>query len=58
MQHKVMIKAVESHMPAVIIIDEISTRAEVNVCQSMAEIKTMKNQARDSNIRSFPVSVF
>ncbi|XP_071731382.1 uncharacterized protein ycf45 isoform X2 [Rutidosis leptorrhynchoides] len=37
MQHKVMIEAVENHMPEVIIIDEISTRAEVNACQSIAE---------------------
>ncbi|PWA42045.1 P-loop containing nucleoside triphosphate hydrolases superfamily protein [Artemisia annua] len=37
MQHKVMIEAVENHMPEVIIIDEISTRAEVDACQSIAE---------------------
>ncbi|KAD2805826.1 hypothetical protein E3N88_39203 [Mikania micrantha] len=37
MQHKVMIEAVENHMPEVIIIDEISTRDEVNACKSIAE---------------------
>ncbi|MFS7983697.1 putative AAA+ ATPase domain, P-loop containing nucleoside triphosphate hydrolase [Helianthus anomalus] len=36
-QHKVMIEAVENHMPEVIIIDEISTRDEVNACKSIAE---------------------
>ncbi|KAL8217732.1 hypothetical protein R6Q57_021105 [Mikania cordata] len=37
MQHKVMIEAVENHMPEVIIIDEISTWDEVNACKSIAE---------------------
>ncbi|KAK1422188.1 hypothetical protein QVD17_25138 [Tagetes erecta] len=37
MQHKVMIEAVENHTPQVIIIDEISTRDEVNACKSIAE---------------------
>lgn len=37
MQHKVMIEAVENHMPEVIVIDEISTRDEVNACKSIAE---------------------
>ncbi|XP_023773267.1 uncharacterized protein ycf45 [Lactuca sativa] len=37
MQHKVMIEAVENHMPQVIIVDEISTRAEVIACQSIAK---------------------
>ncbi|PWA36209.1 peptidyl-prolyl cis-trans isomerase FKBP19, chloroplastic [Artemisia annua] len=46
----------ENHMPDVIFIDESSTRAEVNACQSMVEIKTMKNQARDTNIRLLPLS--
>lgn len=37
LQHKIMIEAVENHMPQVIIVDEISTRAEVVACQSIAE---------------------
>lgn len=37
MQHKVMIEAVENHMPEVIIIDEIGTEAEVLACRSIAE---------------------
>lgn len=37
MQHKVMIEAVENHMPEVIIIDEIGTEAEVQACRSIAE---------------------
>ncbi|XP_076907207.1 uncharacterized protein ycf45-like [Bidens hawaiensis] len=37
LQHKVMIEAVENHMPEVIIVDEISTRDEVNACKSISE---------------------
>ncbi|VFQ90445.1 unnamed protein product [Cuscuta campestris] len=37
MQHQVMIEAVENHMPQVIIIDEISTEAEVHACRTIAE---------------------
>lgn len=37
MQHKVMIEAVENHMPEVIVIDEIGTEAEVQACRSIAE---------------------
>ncbi|XP_024971128.1 uncharacterized protein ycf45 isoform X1 [Cynara cardunculus var. scolymus] len=37
MQHKVMIEAVENHMPQVIIVDEISTWAEVKACKSIAK---------------------
>ncbi|XP_031490742.1 uncharacterized protein ycf45 isoform X3 [Nymphaea colorata] len=37
MQHKVMIEAVENHMPEVIIVDEIGTEAEALACQSIAE---------------------
>ncbi|XP_074372781.1 uncharacterized protein ycf45 [Apium graveolens] len=37
MQHKVMIEAVENHMPEVIIVDEIGTEAEVQACRSIAE---------------------
>lgn len=37
MQHSVMIEAVENHMPEVIIVDEIGTKAEANACRSIAE---------------------
>ncbi|KAI4351902.1 hypothetical protein L6164_006203 [Bauhinia variegata] len=37
MQHKVMIEAVENHMPEVIIVDEIGTEAEAYACRSIAE---------------------
>lgn len=37
MQHKVMIEAVENHMPEVIIIDEIGTEAEVHACRTIAQ---------------------
>ncbi|KAF6139607.1 hypothetical protein GIB67_033611 [Kingdonia uniflora] len=37
MQHKVMIEAVENHMPQVIIVDEIGTEAEALACRSIAE---------------------
>ncbi|KAF9596310.1 hypothetical protein IFM89_008836 [Coptis chinensis] len=37
MQHKVMIEAVENHMPEVIIVDEIGTEAEALACCSIAE---------------------
>ncbi|KAJ1686326.1 hypothetical protein LUZ63_017716 [Rhynchospora breviuscula] len=37
MQHKVMIEAVENHMPEVIIVDEIGTKAEAVACRSIAE---------------------
>lgn len=37
MQHRVMIEAVENHMPEVIIVDEIGTEAEVHSCRSIAE---------------------
>lgn len=37
MQHKVMIEAVENHMPEVIIIDEIGTDAEVRACRTIAQ---------------------
>lgn len=36
-QHKVMIEAVENHMPEVIIVDEIGTEAEALACRSIAE---------------------
>lgn len=32
-----MIEAVENHMPQVIVIDEISTEAEVHACRTIAE---------------------
>lgn len=37
MQHKVMIEAVENHMPQVIIVDEIGTEAEAHACRTIAE---------------------
>ncbi|KAK6116705.1 hypothetical protein DH2020_049525 [Rehmannia glutinosa] len=37
MQHKVMIEAVENHMPEVIIVDEIGTEAEVHACRTIAQ---------------------
>nr|GMD66625.1 AAA+ ATPase domain protein [Ipomoea batatas] len=37
LQHQVMIEAVENHMPQVIVIDEISTEAEVHACRTIAE---------------------
>lgn len=37
MQHRVMIEAVENHMPEVIVVDEIGTLAEVQACRSIAE---------------------
>lgn len=37
MQHKVMIEAVENHMPEVVIVDEIGTEAEASACRTIAE---------------------
>ncbi|KAL8060062.1 hypothetical protein ABFX02_03G129000 [Erythranthe guttata] len=37
MQHKVMIEAVQNHMPEVIIVDEIGTEAEVRACRTIAQ---------------------
>ena len=37
MQHRVMIEAVENHMPEVIVVDEIGTEAEAHACRSIAE---------------------
>ena len=37
MQHRVMIEAVENHMPEVVIVDEIGTEAEAQDCRSIAE---------------------
>lgn len=37
MQHKVMIEAIENHMPEVIIVDEIGTAAEVDACRTIAQ---------------------
>ncbi|RVW20144.1 Uncharacterized protein ycf45 [Vitis vinifera] len=37
MQHRIMIEAVENHMPEVIIVDEIGTEAEALACRSIAE---------------------
>ncbi|XP_068653367.1 uncharacterized protein ycf45 [Aristolochia californica] len=37
MQHRIMIEAVENHMPEVVIVDEIGTEAEALACRSIAE---------------------
>lgn len=37
LQHKVMIEAVENHMPEVVIVDEIGTEAEATACRTIAE---------------------
>ncbi|KAK9941509.1 hypothetical protein M0R45_007214 [Rubus argutus] len=37
MQHKVMLEAVENHMPEVIIVDEIGTETEALACRSIAQ---------------------
>ncbi|MFA6548652.1 MAG: AAA family ATPase, partial [Candidatus Margulisiibacteriota bacterium] len=37
LQHRVMIEAVENHMPEVIIVDEIGTEAEAMACRTIAE---------------------
>lgn len=37
MQHRLMIEAVENHMPEVVIVDEIGTEAEALACRSIAE---------------------
>ena len=36
-QHRVMVEAVENHMPEVVIVDEIGTEAEALACRSIAE---------------------
>ncbi len=37
LQHKIMIEAVENHMPEVVIVDEIGTEAEATACRTIAE---------------------
>jgi stage III sporulation protein SpoIIIAA len=37
LQHRVMIEAVENHMPEVIIVDEIGTETEAMACRTIAE---------------------
>ena len=37
LQHRVMIEAVENHMPEVVIVDEIGTEAEAAACRTIAE---------------------
>ncbi len=37
LQHKIMIEAVENHMPEVVIVDEIGTEAEAAACRTIAE---------------------
>ncbi|PRW56891.1 P-loop containing nucleoside triphosphate hydrolase [Chlorella sorokiniana] len=36
-QHKIMIEAVENHMPEIVIVDEIGTEAEALACRTIAE---------------------
>jgi stage III sporulation protein SpoIIIAA len=36
-QHRVMIEAVENHMPEIVIVDEIGTEAEALACRTIAE---------------------
>ncbi|KAL3132664.1 Uncharacterized protein ABBQ32_009180 [Trebouxia sp. C0010 RCD-2024] len=36
-QHKVMVEAVENHMPEIIMVDEIGTEAEALACRTIAE---------------------
>ena len=37
LQHKIMIEAVENHMPEIVIVDEIGTEAEAAACRTIAE---------------------
>jgi len=37
LQHRVMVEAVENHMPEVVIVDEIGTEAEALACRTIAE---------------------
>eukprot|EP00850_Spirogloea_muscicola_P016680 SM000137S00458 [mRNA] locus=s137:229545:242969:+ [translate_table: standard] len=37
MQHRIMVEAVENHMPEVVIVDEIGTEAEALACRTIAE---------------------
>eukprot|EP00897_Mesotaenium_endlicherianum_P000202 jgi/Mesen1/10182/ME000076S09691 len=37
LQHKIMVEAVENHMPEVVIVDEIGTEAEAQACRTIAE---------------------
>jgi len=37
LQHRVMIEAVENHMPEVVIVDEIGTELEATACRTIAE---------------------
>ncbi|CAI5527359.1 unnamed protein product [Closterium sp. Naga37s-1] len=37
LQHRVMVEAVENHMPQVVIVDEIGTEAEALACRTIAE---------------------
>ncbi len=36
-QHRLMIEAVENHMPEIVIVDEVSTEAEALACRTIAE---------------------
>ncbi|MCO5580499.1 hypothetical protein L7F22_034367 [Adiantum nelumboides] len=37
MQHKIMVEAVENHMPEIVIVDEIGTEAEALACRTITE---------------------
>eukprot|EP00884_Botryococcus_braunii_P004477 jgi/Botrbrau1/1402/Bobra.0063s0101.1 len=37
LQHRIMVEAVENHMPEVVIVDEIGTEAEALACRTIAE---------------------
>lgn len=57
LQHKVMIEAVENHMPEVIIIDEIGTEAEAKAARTIAErgvqlIATAHGQTMENLIKN------
>jgi hypothetical protein len=38
-QHRVMIEAVENHMPQVVVIDEIGTEAECSAARTIAQVR-------------------
>lgn len=41
-QHRVMIEAVENHMPQVVVIDEIGTEAECSAARTIAQVHTVR----------------
>lgn len=61
-QHKVMLEAVENHMPEVIVIDEISTMEEAMAAQTIAErgvilVATAHGKDLESIVRNPPLSL-